>query len=223
MHWRLLYQQHMTAQERKTKTEIYLKTLDIPLNVGLPHIEEEHEATVRNAADIAKRIIILVYLGVYSEGGDRNEIVDFFKSQELWESVSEYEKKLLLKRKLTDKDKIKISWQSECIYVLLWAITKIDNLGLPIDQCNIGEMLDLLPDAFGSTKDFIQNATVRPIAEILDKSDLMYRLHWAARDADLKDEPIPGNIDIGVIQEWHYAINWITYYDENWDDILTDT
>ena len=38
-----------------------------------------------------------------------------------------------------------------------------------------------------------------------------------------KDEDIPGDIDTGIIQEWHYAINWITYYDENWDDILTDT
>jgi hypothetical protein len=213
----------MTAQERKEKTEIYLKELDIPFNFGLPPIEEEDEAIIRTGTDIAKRIFILVYLGVYSEDGDRNEIIDFFKSEKLWDSVSEYEKKLLAKKKLTEKDKINISWQSECIYLMLWAINKIDNLDLPIDQCNIGDMLDLLPNAFDSTKDFIHNATVRPTAEILDKSDLIYRLHWAAREADSKDEDIPGDIDTGIIQEWHYAINWITYYDENWDDILTDT
>jgi Domain of unknown function (DUF4272) len=213
----------MTAQERKKKTEIYLTSLDIPFNVGLPPIEEESEAIIRTAADIAKRILILINFGVYSEDGDRNEIVEFFKSAQLWDSVSEYEKKLLSKKKLTEKDKINISWKSECIYLMLWAINKIDNLGLPIDQCNIGEMLDLLPNAFDSTKGFIQNATVRPTAEILDNSDLIYRLHWAAREADSKDEDIPGDIDIGIIQEWHYAINWITYYDENWDDILTDT
>ncbi len=213
----------MTAKERKENTETYLKKLDIPFNFGLPPIEEESEANIRTASDIAKRIFILAYLGVYSEDGDKDEIIGFFKSEELWDSVSEYEKKLLSKKKLTEKDTINISWQSECIYLMLWAINKIDNLGLPIDQCNIGEMLDLLPNAFDSTKEFIQNATIRPTAEILDKSDLIYRLHWAAREADSKGEDIPGNIDTGIIQEWHYAINWITYYDENWDDILTDT
>ena len=213
----------MTAHERKEKTETYLKELHIPFNFGLPPIEEESDSTIRSGTDIAKRIFVLVYLGVYSEDGDKNEIVGFFKSEELWDSVTEDEKKLLSEKKLTEKDSINISWRSEGIYLLLWAIYKIDNLGLPIDQCNIGEMLELLPNAFESTKDFIKNATVRPTAEILDKSDLIYRLHWAAREADSKDEDIPGDIDTGIIQEWHYAINWITYYDENWDDILTDT
>jgi Domain of unknown function (DUF4272) len=213
----------MTALERKEKTEIYLKGLDIPFNFGLPPIEEESDAIIRTAAEIAKRIFILVYLGVYSENVDKNEIIEFLKSEELWNSVSEYEKKMLLKKKLTEKDKINISWRSEGIYLMLWTINKIDNLGLPIEQCDIGEMLDLLPNTFDSTKEFVQNATIRPLAEILDKSDLIYRLHWAAREADSNDEDIPANIDTGIIQEWHHAINWITYYDENWDEIATDT
>jgi Domain of unknown function (DUF4272) len=213
----------MTAQKRKEKTELYLKGLDIPFNIGLPPIEEESDAIIRTAADIAKRIFILVYLGVYSENIARNEIIDFLKSEQLWDTVSEFEKKLLLKKKLTEKDKINISWRSEGIYLMLWTINKIDNLGLPIEQCDIGTMLDLLPNTFDSTKEFVRNATIRPVAEILDKSDLIYRLHWAAREADSNDEDIPGNIDTGIIQEWHYAINWITYYDENWDEITTDT
>ena len=213
----------MTATERKEKTENYLKTLDIPFNPGLPAIEEEVDAVVRTAEDIAKRILILVYLGVYAEDGDRNEIVGFLKSSALWEAVSEYEKKLLSKKKLTEQDKINISWKSECIYLLLWAINKIEETGLPTEQCDIGAMLDLLPDAFGATEDFIVNAAIRPTAEILDKSDLIYRLHWAAREADANGEDTPGDIDTGIIEEWHYAINWITCYDENWDGILTDT
>lgn len=213
----------MTAQERKEKTETYLKELDIPFNFGLPPIEEESDANIRTAADIAKRIFILVYLSVYVEGGDKDEIIEYFKSEELWDSVSNYEKKLLLKKKLTEKEKINISWQSECIYLMLWTINKIDNIGLPIDQCKVGKMLDLLPNAFDTTKDFIQNARVRPTVEILDKSDLIYRLHWAVRETDSKNKDILGSINSGIIQEWHYAINWITYYAENWDDILTDT
>ena len=47
----------MTAQERKEKTEIYLNGLDIPFNYGLPPIEEESDAIIRTASEIAKRIL----------------------------------------------------------------------------------------------------------------------------------------------------------------------
>lgn len=213
----------MTALERKEKTEAYLKGLDIPINPWLPVIEEEADTIVRTAEDIAKRIIILLYLGGYAEDGDRKEIIDFLQAESLWDSVSDYEKELLSKRRLTEKDKIKISWQSENIYLLLWAINKIDLLDLPIEHCNIGEMFDLLPGPFEPTQDYIQNATVRSKPEILDKSDLIYRLHWAAREANLRNQDIPGDIDIEILQEWHYAINWVTYYNDDWDDIQTDT
>ena len=159
----------MTALERKEKTEAYLKGLDIPINPWLPVIEEEADTIIRTAEDISKRIIILLYLGGYAEDGDRKEIIDFLQAESLWDSVSDYEKELLSKRRLTEKDKIKISWQSENIYLLLWAINKIDLLVLPIEHCNIGEMFDLLPCPFEPTQDYIQNATVRSKPEILDK------------------------------------------------------
>jgi hypothetical protein len=124
---------------------------------------------------------------------------------------------------LTEKDKINISWQSERIYIMLWTINKVNELGLPIDQCNVGEMLKLLPEFFQSTREFISSSTSRTTLEILDASDLIYRLHWAARQADLEEKEIPGDISLGIVQEWHYAINWITFYDENWDEITTDT
>jgi hypothetical protein len=213
----------MTAQERKEKTELYLKESGIPVNPGLPPIEEETEIVIRSAADIAKRIFILVYMGVYAEDGDRDEIMHFFKSEKLWDFISENEKELLLKKKLTEKDKIYISWRSEAIYLLLWSIHKIEELALPVEQCDIAGMLDLLPDAFESTKEFIESATVRTRREILDQSDLIYRLHWAVREADSNDDDIPADMDPGIIQEWHYAINWITFYDEDWDNITTDT
>jgi|SRR5690242_2897195 len=213
----------MTAQERKDKTQRLLKQLDIPFNCNLPVIEEENDAIIRDAADIARRIIIVTYLCLYGDDGNKNEITDFLKSEELWRFVSDDEKILFSKPELTEKDKINISWQSERIYIMLWTINKVNELGLPIDQCNVGEMLKLLPEFFQSTKEFISSSTSRTTLEILDASDLIYRLHWAARQADLEEKEIPGDISLGIVQEWHYAINWITFYDENWDEITTDT
>ena len=216
----------MTAQERKIKTEHYLKGIDIPINPLLPVMEEESEVQIRNSKEIIERILVLTYLGVFADSptkGDKDEVINFLKTERLWESVSEYEKTLFSKKKLTKKDKINISWKTECIYILLWTIQKIENIGLPIEQCDTEQIFEILPEYLEPTKDFFSTAIVRTKQEILDKSDLIYRLHWAARQAESEDEKIPANLDKGILEEWHYAINWLTYYDENWDDILTDT
>lgn len=213
----------MTAQERKNKTEEFLKGYDIPINVGLPLIEEDGDAKIRNAKDIAKRLLVLTYLNVASEQEDKNEIIEFLKTDDLWSAVSEDEKVLFLKDELTEQDAINISWKSECIYIMLWAINKVDTLDFPPEQCEIYQMLELLPDFLESNKDFVENATIRTTDEILDMSDLLYRLHWAVRQAELENTDSPADIDSSIVQERHYAINWITYYEDNWDDITTDT
>ena len=216
----------MTAQERKIKTEHYLKGIDIPINPLLPVIEEESEVQIRNSKEIIERILVLTYLGVFADSptkGDKDEVINFLKTERLWDAVSEYEKTLFSKKKLTEKDTINISWKTECIYILLWTIQKIENIGLPIEQCNNEQIFEILPEYLEPTKDFFSTAIVRTKQEILDKSDLIYRLHWAVRQAESEDEKIPANLDTGILKEWHYAINWLTYYDDNWDEILTDT
>jgi Domain of unknown function (DUF4272) len=221
----------MTAQERKFKSERLLKNLSINFNPTLPFIEEEHLTVIRDAKDIAKRILILTYLNVLREeekGEDddvdmKEAIIGYLKSENLWTDVSKQEKELFLKEKLTDQDKINISWRSEAIFVMLWSIDKIEILGLPIEQCDVEKMLDLLPDFFESNDEFISSASIRSKSDIMDKSDLIYRVHWVTRQEEidgLRDSTI---FDSSMVHEWHYAINWITCYEDNWDDITTDT
>ena len=62
------------------------------------------------------------------------------------------------------------------------------------------------------------------MSEVLDQADLIYRYHWAVVDANLKGKLPPGKLDGGVTMERHYALNWlIGYFDQEWDDISTDT
>ena len=56
-----------TAEQRKKHTEKYLKSLNIPFIDHLPLIEEESEVKIRDAKEIAERILILVYLAYVSE------------------------------------------------------------------------------------------------------------------------------------------------------------
>lgn len=213
-----------TAEQRKKETEKLLRSLDIPYIDHLPLVEEENEVKIRTAQEIAERILILVYLAYVSEVPDKKEIViDFLKANSLWDKVSPDEKDLFQKYELTDQDAVNISWRSEAVWLLLWTINKVDKLKLPTEQVKIPEIVSRLPKFLTDPSEFIETAIVRPITEILDLSDLTYRLHWATRNADLNKQTMPANLNLSIIMERHYAINWVTYYADEWDEITTDT
>ena len=212
----------MTALERKHRTEKLLKYLDIPFIDHLPLIEEENEVQIRSAQDIAKRLLILTYLCYVGEVPDAtSDVITFLKSEKLWDNVSADERELFQKE-LTDKEKVNISWRTEAIWLLLWAINKVDKLELPQNEVSIPDILECLPKIMASTKDFIESATIRTTSDILDVSDLTYRLHWATRNAELNNSRTT-DLNSSIVSERHYAINWVTFYMDNWDDITTDT
>ena len=65
---------------------------------------------------------------------------------------------------------------------------------------------------------------MRPLSDILDQADLIYRYHWAVVDARINGQDAPAGLNSGVVLERHYALNWlIGYFDQAWDDISTDT
>ena len=215
---------YKTAEQRKKQTEKYLKSLNVPFIDHLPLIEEENEVKIRTAQEIAERILILVYLAYVSEVPDEKEnVIEFLKTNLLWDKVSPDEKELFQKEELTDQETTNISWRSEGVWLLLWTINKVDKLELPTEQVEIPNIVSRLPEFLTDPTEFIKNAIVRPTTEILDQSDLVYRLHWATRNADLNNQPMPANLDLSIIMERHYAINWVTFYADEWDEISTDT
>ncbi len=190
----------------------------------MPLIEEESEVKIRDAKEIAERILILVYLAYVSEvPGERENVIDFLKANLLWDKVSPEEKEIFQKEELTDQEIANVSWRSEAVWLLLWTINKFDKLELPTEQVEIPEILSRLPEFLTDPSEFIKTAIIRPTTEILDISDLTYRLHWATRNADLNKQTMPANLSLSIIIERHYAINWVTYYADEWDEITTDT
>lgn len=213
-----------SAHQRKKETERHLNKLNIPYIDHLPLTEEESDIKIRPAKEIAERILILTYLNYVSEvPEEREKVVNFLQTNLLWDSVSPDEKDLFEKPELTQQEEVNISWRSEAIWLLLWTIGKVEKLQLPIEQVEVSEIVSNLPEFLSDPKDFIKNVAIRPTTEILDILDLTYRLHWAARDANLKRKPIPANLSLSIIMERHYAINWVTFYADEWDEITTDT
>jgi hypothetical protein len=112
------------------------------------------------------------------------------------------------------------SWRYECLNVLLWSLGIADQLAPPTGICDVdfidSTMLGL--EAHGLRK----RALLRSEAEIEAARDRIHNEHWAVRDAQIFDTPIPDGMNPEVVYERHYAINWLAG-DEDWDAVSTDT
>jgi hypothetical protein len=208
----------MTAIERKENTEKLLEALGIRLRDQLPPMEEESVVVLKTPQEIAERTLILTYLTcAASQSALRQEIITFLKQEGLWEKTSETEKQLFHKAQLTDVEETMIAWRGESIWLLLWIMNKVDMLDLPTDEVDPHEIFARLPEFMTSTSDFVSAATIRPVSEILDQSDLIFRLNWAIKEADQYDSNETA-FNPGVAYERHFAISWAMSISNQWDD-----
>ena len=119
-------------------------------------------------------------------------------------------------------DRIQFAWRYEAASTLLWALGFVAQLGKPAQICDVEFAARTMTET--TTSQFVEASELRPIADILDQADLIYRYHWAVRNARLKGQQIPADIDPDVTEERHYALNWlIGYLEQAWDDVSTDT
>jgi len=209
-------------ERRKKRSEELLKTQGIPINPSLPTIESEEETTPRSAEAMAKRAVGLCAAALRANGFEQQEVISLLNGKDVWASATPKEKKFLLKKKPARQEMINFKWRYESLSVLLWALGHSDDLGAPTSICDVQGTVRMVLEI--PSEDFIQRAKSRPISEILDEADLIYRYDWAVVDARIKGEDPPGNLDPGVVYERHYALNWlIGYMDQEWDDVTTDT
>lgn len=209
----------MTALERKQNTEKLLETLGIRLRDELPSMEEEEQVTARNAQEIAQRILILSYLNcVATDTSLQETVISFLKQKSLWQHVTENEKQWFHQTQLTDEEITTIQWRGESIWALLWTINRVGHLDLPATEVDMNDLFERIPAFMGDTSAFIKEATIRPLSEILDQSDLLFRLNWAMRQAQLDGSEEPP-LNSAIAYERYFALNWVTFMRPQWEEI----
>lgn len=211
------------AAKRKQRNESYLKSLNVPVNSHLPLVEGERDVKLRTSEEVAKRCLILYVVVLVAHKTDRERMVAWLKNESLWESVSQSEKAFLEDSNPPQQAINAASWRAESLWTLLWSLGKAKELQLPKEMCDSTLIQEILPEPEESTAQFISQASLRPTTEILDATDLIYRIHWAEVDERLNNREPPGEFNPGIIYERHYALNWLTWYADDWDDITTDT
>lgn len=61
--------------------------------------------------------------------------------------------------------------------------------------------------------------------QLLDAAEVILRYDWACVDARIHHRDAPAGLDAGVVQERHYALNWLVGGSDNadWDDVRPHT
>ncbi len=210
------------ALERRDRTVKRLQQEGVPTIAHLPVIEDSTKAKARSKEEIAHRAIAVCITAVKGEGLDQATVDGLVKKFGADRFFSPKEAAFIKDLKPSQQDRIQFSWRYECLWVLLWSLGYVEPLDRPAGVCDVPKAVSFLHDQ--DTAQFIKNAKLRPLSEILDQADLIYRYHWAVTDARLKKREAPGKLDGGVVQERHYVLNWlIGYMGQKWDEVSTDT
>jgi hypothetical protein len=186
--------------------------------------EVDVEDELRDSKSCAQRCVILYGVVAAAHGDDRIKIVSWLKEQKLWKFVSTQEQEFLESAKPTERQIVNATWRVEALHLLLWSLNKIQSTSSLSEMCNVEEIQSIFSFFLNDAQVFIESSVLRNEDEIDSRNELIYQAHWEVRDAQLNGKSIPDKLNLSVIKERHYAINWLTgYCGQEWDDITTDT
>jgi hypothetical protein len=210
------------ALQRKERSEALLRAEGVPVNKFLPAIETEKEAKHRSKDEVAYRALALLVVAVKGEGLEQPIVERIIEDYGLEGHLTPKERTFLRNASPSDHDRIQFAWRYEAAWVLLWALGYVEELQKPTAICDVPRAVGFMKER--DTKQFLADAKLRSMREILEQADRIYRYHWAVVDARIKGKKAPAALEPGVTLERHYALNWlIGYMEQEWDDISTDT
>jgi Domain of unknown function (DUF4272) len=173
----------------------------------------------RTAQEAAVRLLALAAVSGVAQGVDRSDVVAWLRQEGVWNHLSPCETEFLESASPAERDVIAFSWRMECVYVIGWALMLQDDLSAPSEQASIATILDHVPGPGEPVGEFIQLARLREL-DLIQLAAIDYRdMHARARNP--KGTAVH---DIEVIQERHYALNWLLNTEgQEWDLVTTDT
>jgi hypothetical protein len=220
----LVMDNKVTAESlaRKERSEAVLRAEGVPLNVNMPAIATEEHAKPRSQAATAYRAMALLIVAAKGAGLEHDKVQELVSRYDLLQHFSPAERVFIATAEPSEDARIQFSWRYESAWTLLWALGYVDELGKPDSVCDVQQAVAFLQQR--SAEQFVADARLRPLPEILDQTDRVYRYHWSVVEARLNNTEPAAGLDAGVTYERHYALNWLMgYMGQEWDDVNTDT
>lgn len=225
--------------ERCERTEAALQKFAVPMYFHRLYGDDDSSAHARSAEEVARRTLVLWAVELRAEGIARDEAIELIESMDLWPAVSRKERAFLMEQEPDEETCTRLVWRLESLWVLMWSLGHIDELGWPSGICDVPHLVGLI-EPFESDPAFLTDSRLRTVAELLDAQHLTRNIHWAIRDAWLhRGNMMPSDLDwsreqdlvpvttaaaTGVVEQRHHTLNWLLCHnDADWDEVDTPT
>lgn len=215
--------------DRKMRSEAKLHGSGIPINPHLPCIEAVSEVNLREPQEVYRRFVALTLTatcaaerGIGDPEGDIDKLIGEIVAQlgaDEW--FTEREREFLNSNEFDMHESTQLSWRYEAAWPLYWAMKQGGSqLDKPTGECDVALLTLAARDDTGLASNGLRNA-----ASILDEADLIYRYHWAIRQASLDGDGCIDGVNPGIVMERHHALNWLIRSgdDDDWENVTTDT
>lgn len=206
---------------RKSNSESILTAQGVKVNKNLPCLGTSDQTNLRSKNEVIDRIYALVIIAAKGEGIPEEQLKKPIEEKSI-KSFSPKELSILESSELNDQDKAYATWRYESLNTLLWALKIMPDLKPPSEICDVQTIVGKILKP--NRAEFTDQCELRSKEEILNELDKTFRMNWACVDARIKGEQVAGNINPSIIYERHYALNWLTtYQNQDWDEVQTNT
>lgn len=194
----------------------------------LPYLDHTN-LVFQSTYDTACRMMILYAIGYLVHNlNDKDRIKRWLKDENIWEKVSENEKKFFNDNSPSEELIMDLSWRIESALTLAWCLKKVDKLPL-LDCDNNDKELDEfqanIPELGESLKSFLSNLEYRSKEEIYEENLLNEMATAYFRDLMFSGKEDETKINRRISFERHIALNWLRKFMEvsDWDETDTST
>jgi len=207
------------AIKRKKRSERILVIEGVPIKTALPLIQVPADSQPRSKEEVAMRTLCLLMVAMKAERMDQTMVLRTVRQYDLAAFFTPIEKEFIRNATPTDDEKMALSARYEAAWALLWALGYIDALSTPNQMCDVDRAIACMRDR-DTSQLFIDDARLRPLAQLLDQADLTFRYRWAMSYAERKQRDIPAGLKTIVVNERLTALSWlIRYSNKEWDEI----
>jgi hypothetical protein len=208
----------MTPALAKTASHEFLRRHRVEVNEMLPLLQSIEELRPQDARSVATRIVVLNHVIGIGFGANAGRLRASLEEFGLFKHASAGEHDLLSRSEHTQQQKLNAIWLVECVQSLAWCLGLVELD--PFQRCD-DDLASHFPRPFTDPREFISQASLRPLDEIYQQADLHYRLHWAARNARLMGQQ--SRLEEGLISERRKALDWVIGAEADWDENPLDT
>ncbi len=203
-------------------TKEWAESFGISAEVTPPIIADCDDPCPRPPGQIAARAVILHAVVAVAYGVEPEPVVDWLQEQGIWDQVSPGERAFFTEPSPGDEQRGRFRWHQEAEWALLWAIGKVEALGLPTRGCDTRRLVEELIPPLGSDLDeFLASARLRPPGVLLAEDSRTYDLWCQCALARRERHALPEDLNWWVLYERRYAFEWLDGQQE-WDDVTCD-